>query len=49
MSLVEKKYEFTGFVANQKLTQDNEKSRIVIYKKKGPSMINCSRDKFDAL
>lgn len=40
MSLVEKKYKLTCFVANQKLIQDNEKTGIVMYKKKDPIMIN---------
>lgn len=48
MILVEKKYKLACFVANQELIQDNEKTRIVMYKKKDPVMINCSSSKFAA-
>lgn len=48
MSLVEKKYKLLSLVANQKLIQDNEKTGIVMYKKKGSMMINGSSSKFGA-
>lgn len=48
MSLVEKKYKLTCFVANPKLIQDIGKTRIDMYKKKDPMMINCSSSKFGA-